>query len=105
MLIDIKDSQKFKEFKKNKDKEEYKKIRGSVMASLERYYFGGMSPGGYVRGVLENDLLKALSHSSPEHGEEAFTIAKFAYNVLPARAWGSKENVDAWINEEGLGGC
>lgn len=72
-----------------------------MMDSLRRYFEDGIETGGFLRAVLENDLMRAVKNS---HMTNPPTLLRDLINVLigycPANAWGSKEAVAEWLKWE-----
>ena len=63
-----------------------------------RYLHDGIPPGDFIMGVLENDLMKAMSHADSDRARLFLpNYCYFLYNELPTAAWGSKAAVKAWI--------
>ena len=69
----------------------------SVLRSLERYVEHGRLPGGFLTAVLSNNLTDAVGAADDQNAERLQAIVSYAYNCLPAFAWGSPENVTEWI--------
>jgi len=57
----------------------------------------GLEPGGFLRAVLENDLVHAFGCADRTNIHRMEDWASFIYNEMPMAAWGSKKKVDAWI--------
>lgn len=68
-----------------------------IKDSLERYLNHGIMPGGFLTAVLSNDLTGAFSHADHINYDLIGHIVKFLYNEFPIDAWGSPENVSAWV--------
>lgn len=65
---------------------------------LAVYVVSGVPPSGFVRALLENDLVQTFSRADEEHRLAMFDIVKFVYNVVPVIMCGNKGNVDSWID-------
>jgi len=62
----------------------------------------GLEPGGFLRAVLENDLVGAFGKADRTNTEAMGDWATFLYNDMPHEAWGSPEKVEAWIEKRRL---
>ena len=69
-----------------------------IVESLERYTAEGIPPGGFLRAVLENDLATAFRSADEVNLEMLPHIVAYIWNEVPASAWGSRANVNAWLN-------
>lgn len=65
--------------------------------SLDRYANDGVPTGGFLRAVLENDLLAAIGSADEINSLALPHIVAYVYNEMPAGAWGSPENVDRYL--------
>lgn len=72
-------------------------MRGAV----ERYVDDRVSPGGFLRALLENDLRGACEHADSINGSRIRDYVVFLYNYAPAGCWGSPEKVAAWLGSGG----
>jgi len=72
-------------------------ISQSILRSFERYVEHGCLPGGFLTAVLKNDLTEAVGAADDENAERLQAIVSYAYNCLPALAWGNADRVVAWI--------
>lgn len=64
----------------------------------------GVPPGDFLRAVLENKLYHAFARADIINRECLQRYAMFLESDLPAAAWGSAEEVNAWIDLGGLKG-
>jgi hypothetical protein len=69
-----------------------------IKDSLDLYRDHRCPPGDCLRAVLSNDLLGAFSRADPDTAAAMRSIVMYISNDFPARAWGSPEKVEAWIN-------
>lgn len=76
------------------------KIPGGVAIDLARYLILGTPPGGFVRAVLENDLLRSYLLADSVSLRALPSIVRYLYAYAPAIAWGSKEKVEKWIRQK-----
>lgn len=63
------------------------------------YIEHGAEPGGFLRAVLENDLVGAAVKADAVNLVSLQRWAKFLYNQAPAGSWGSREAVNEWIRQ------
>lgn len=68
-----------------------------MRGAIRRYYFDGISPGGFLTAVLENNLMEALSRADDENRNALPAYGTFLYNYVPAESYGSPAKVDAWL--------
>lgn len=61
------------------------------------YIEHGVEPGGFLRAVLQNQLVEAFGRADDTNRAAMFQWAGWLYNEAPRGAWGSPEKVDAWI--------
>ena len=71
-------------------------IRGGMKLYLEDH----VEPGGFLRAVLENDLVGAFGKADNINRAWMFDIVTFIYNEVPASCWGSREAVEKWLEGE-----
>ena len=64
---------------------------------LDLYLNHGIRPGSFLNAVLCNDLKGALGSADENNRKLIFEIVQYFHNFIPSLAWGSSENVDAWI--------
>lgn len=74
-------------------------IPGYMIGGLVRYVFGRIPPGGFLRAVLENDLMGAAGKADEFNRPRLHTYCMFLYNYVPASCKGSPERVAAWLGE------
>jgi hypothetical protein len=71
---------------------------------IELYVNKGIEPGGFMRAVLENDLVEALAKADHTNILLLLEIVQFMFWEIPASSWGDPEAVSAWIQGGGLEG-
>lgn len=86
-------------FVRNTDEEGYGKIPEQTRNGLALYLEEGVEPGGFLKAVLSNDLMKAMDKADIENKKALPWLAMLLYNHVPAAAYGSPENVSRWILE------
>ena len=64
---------------------------------LRRYVENRIQPGDFLTAVLENDLREACLRADDISGPALHNIVAYLYNYIPMKAWGSPENVHAWL--------
>lgn len=77
------------------------KIPAHMVSGAKAYVLTGQHTGGFLRAVLENDLVGAGRKADDLNGRCLHGWACFLDNI-PVAAWGSKERVDAWIEARGM---
>lgn len=73
------------------------RIRADVLDSLIRYAETGCPTGGFLRAVLSNDLMEAVSRADADNRRTLVDIVQFVYMELPRGCYGSPETVLEWI--------
>jgi hypothetical protein len=68
-----------------------------IVGALNRYVVDRTPTGGFLRSVLENDLVGATSQADDECLLILPSIVKYVYNELPGNTWGNKEKVARWL--------
>lgn len=81
----------------NGPKEKYP-IPKNIKESLERYVKLKIPTGGFLRAVLENDLVEAAGRADDVNLHLIPQIVSYIYNELPSVCWGSPEKVSAWLS-------
>jgi len=75
-------------------------IHEDMLESLELYLNRGISGGGFLTAVLENDLREAFGRADDYNRSNLFNIVRYLWNHFPAEAWGSREKVRAIMTME-----
>lgn len=75
-----------------------------IRKMFDEYVSEGRLSSGFMRAVLENNLLEAVTHADDLNAVQLREIAVFAHNELPSSCWGSKDKVDAWTAHLGTRG-
>lgn len=68
-----------------------------TLCALEHYRDNRVVVGGFLRACLANDFVGAATHADRNNSHTLPEIARWIYNKMPSKAWGSYEKVDAWI--------
>lgn len=76
-------------------------IPQSIRDALTRYIESGVRPGMSLNYILENRLVDAFVTADADTCKAMKDIAHFIYHLAPAKCWGSREAVDAWIKSGG----
>ena len=63
-------------------------------------YLKGYPTGHFLRCVLEDDLVGAISRADEGNLRCIKYIVMYMYNEMPSECWGSKELVDAWLEKK-----
>jgi hypothetical protein len=64
---------------------------------LTEYFAARRPTGGFLRAVLENDLLQACLRADDVNRYELATIVLWLHHYASATGWGSPEKVAAWL--------
>lgn len=73
-------------------------IRRDMMGAMDRYLNQKLEPGLFLTAILSNDFVRAARHADSENLANLPAYASFLYNEMPMTAWGSREIVTAWLN-------
>lgn len=57
--------------------------------------------GGFLRAVLENDLVEAFGRADEINAAAMRDWAAWLFNEAPANCWGSPDKVRAWLAASG----
>jgi len=72
-----------------------------AMREHARAYIEERHPvGGFLRAVLENDLVNAFGRADPENRAAMADWALWLWNDIPSQSWGSRAKVEAWLKPE-----
>lgn len=66
---------------------------------LVLYIQQGIEPGGFLRAVLENNLMESCGRADIENRFALFNICTFIYNYAPHNCHGSPDRVKAWLEK------
>lgn len=75
-----------------------------MQASAQAYIEHGQPPGGFLRAVLENDLVDAFELADSENECSMRAWVAWLYRDVPPAAWKSQQAVNDWIKQGGLVG-
>ena len=84
-----------------KELEEYG-IPSHMVEGLALYIERGVSPGGFLRAVLSNDLVNTFAMADHININAIDKYVDYLYNYAPASCWGSPEAIEKWVNHNGL---
>ena len=76
---------------------EQTQVEPHLMQALERYRDEHRDPGGFLRAILENDLLMAVRFAGMEERKDLDGIVWQLFHTFPASVWGSASKVEAWL--------
>lgn len=71
-------------------------IPDHTQGAIRRYVEQGLMPGGFLEAVFLNDLMSAVGRADSQNIYALKDICMFVYNEMPAKAWGSRELMEAW---------
>lgn len=73
-------------------------MKQETIDSLRRYADHRIETGGFLRAVLENDLMEAFGRADLENTQDMVEILRYIYNKIPMDCHGSPENVKRWLS-------
>lgn len=71
-----------------------------IKESLQRYVDNKIPTGGFLTAVLSNDLKEACVRADHINIRRIPEIVAYCYNNIPAICWGSRERVQAWLDNK-----
>lgn len=69
-----------------------------TLQALNEYLSEKHPPGDFLHAVLCNNLARAFMKADDKNIANMYAIVKHIYNNFPANAWGSADNVQAWVD-------
>ena len=73
-------------------------------AALERYVRSGVLPGHFLRAVIANDFVAAISRADDTNVQSLPAYVGWFHNEAPSGCWGSTEKLLAWCEHGGMEG-
>lgn len=64
---------------------------------LIRYVEYKIEPSGFLRAILENNLVEAVVQADINNITNLPAYANYLYNHIPSICWGSPEKVNDWL--------
>ena len=86
---------------------DYDKLPEHMRGAARRYVEEGVDPAGFLRAVLENNLVEAFERADDINREAMAVWVTWLIWDVPAPAWGSPEKVSKWMlarRAEAMGG-
>jgi len=65
---------------------------------LNLYLHDHLHVGHFLTAVLSNDLTEAVARGDDRSLAGLQAVVRYLYNYAPREAWGSKERVNAWLD-------
>lgn len=66
---------------------------------LADYIYDKVPTGGFLRSILENDLVGACMRADDHNLRNLPVYVAILYNYVPSQCWGDKEKVKKWLGE------
>ena len=76
----------------------YEKLPLGLQGGMQMYIEHGISGGGFLNAVLENDLFSAVMRADVTNLKELVNICRWIHNEVPSGSHGSELKVKAWID-------
>ncbi len=87
----------------NQNTDSTKQIGGEIeqrfKESIDAYVEDRRPTGGFLRAVLENDLVTAIGRADSGAIQNIRSIVNYIYNEIPGSCWGDKIKVKKWLRE------
>ena len=68
--------------------------------SIDAYVSEGLETGGFLRAVLENNLMEAMGRADAHNLEALPHICAYVYNEIPSACHGAPSIVRAWLERK-----
>ena len=75
-----------------------------MWGAMERYYWDGIPPGGFLTSVLANELMQSVMRADIINSSRLKEIVQFVCWHLPAVCHGSPQAVASWVVKGGANG-
>ena len=82
----------------------YSTLPEHIKGGVQRYIENGIPPGSFLTAVIQNNLKESFAWADDINIARMFDIVSFFYNEAPGNCWGSKKDMESWINHKGLEG-
>jgi len=66
---------------------------------IDLYVAHEIHPGGFLYALLTNNLKETCMRADEMNQRAIFDIVSYLYNNTPMDCWGSKERVNAWLDD------
>ena len=73
-------------------------LKSDTIEALERYAGHHIETGGFLRAVLENNLMEAVARADDNNIKVLREICQYVHMGLPSECHGSPEKVKEWLN-------
>lgn len=83
---------------------EYAQIPEHMLVSITHYVLHGQPVGGFLTGIITNDLGMAVGHADAENRQLIATYYRFFYNRTPSECFGSMKAKVEWEKKKGAVG-
>lgn len=80
---------------------DYSGLPEGLRDSMKRYIEQRTPTGGFLRAVLENNLMAAVARADIYNRAQLCGICQWVFNYCPQSAWGSPAKVRAWLAKVG----
>lgn len=72
----------------------------ALVQPIKRYLTTGNLSGGFLNTLFANDLVGAFNKADLQNQSLLGDWAKFLFNYIPSRAWGSKQAIEEFKGYE-----
>jgi len=75
-------------------------IPPAIKKGIDIYVEKGYLPGGFLTGVLRNDLMLAVLRADQQSLKALPEIMRYIWNHIPAACWGSEKKMSEWLDKK-----
>jgi len=79
---------------------DYSMLPEHMRDRMKLYIEQHVPPGGFLRAVLENDLMGASAKADDINRNHLFDFCRFLYNEAPPNCFGSPDAVASWLENK-----
>jgi len=76
------------------------KVPPHTLDALRKYRDCGYPVGHFLSAMMANDLRGACNRADDENAPAICDIFRWIYNRMPTAAWGTYEDVIAWVHDD-----
>ena len=74
----------------------YPTIPENTLDTLRSYVVNGIRPGGFLTGIITDDLNKTCREAAGDNKKAVVSIWTFLFQKMPSSCWGSTKKMREW---------